>query len=180
MKRKTLLGLFRLASFVRPLRRTEWCSHTLRLLGAKVGRKVYFAPHCRIANPSLFTVGDETTIGERAIADGWAPVVIGSHVIIGNNVDLLTGGHDLHDPRFGAKHGPITIGDYVWIAARAMILSDVQIGYGAVVGAGSVVRENVPELAIVLGNPAKVVGYRRRVEFSYSPGGFFRDRLPRM
>lgn len=180
IRKKVYAVFFRLASAVPPLARTELGSHLLRALGAKVGQKVFFGRRCRIPNPSLFSVGDDTSIGEAAATDGWAPVEIGSHVIIGNNVELLTGGHDLHDPGFRGKHGSIVIRDYVWIAGRSMILGNVEIGRGAIVGAGSVVRQNVPEFAIVLGNPAKVVGHRKCRELTYSPGRFFRDRLPTM
>ena len=52
------------------------------------------------------------------------------------------------------------IGSDVWIAGNAIILSGVTIGDGAVVGAGSVVVEDVPPYTIVFGNPARVVRKR--------------------
>jgi acetyltransferase-like isoleucine patch superfamily enzyme len=60
----------------------------------------------------------------------------------------------------GNSKGPIIIGNDVWIGRRAMILSGVRIGHGAVVGAGSVVTKDVPPYAIVAGNPARIVRYR--------------------
>ena len=54
----------------------------------------------------------------------------------------------------------ITIGDDVWIAASVTILKGVSIGRGAVIGAGSVVIKDIPDNAIVVGNPARVVKYR--------------------
>jgi chloramphenicol O-acetyltransferase type B len=59
----------------------------------------------------------------------------------------------------GSK-GHTVIGNDVWIGYRAVILSGVTIGDGAVIGAGSVVASNVPPYAIVAGNPAKVIKYR--------------------
>lgn len=56
--------------------------------------------------------------------------------------------------------GPVKIGNDVWIGEGALILSGVTIGDGAVIGARTVVRGDVPPYSIVLGNPAKVVGYR--------------------
>lgn len=56
--------------------------------------------------------------------------------------------------------GDITIDDDVWIGYRAMILSGVHIGQGAVVAAGTVVTKDVPPYAIVGGVPAKVIKYR--------------------
>lgn len=54
----------------------------------------------------------------------------------------------------------ITIGNDVWIGTRAIIMSGVNIGNGAVVGAGAIVTHDVPPYAIVAGVPAKVIRYR--------------------
>ena len=62
-----------------------------------------------------------------------------------------------HQPHTNA---PIRISDDVWIGANATILKGVTIGTGAVVGAGAVVTRDVPDYAIVMGNPARVVKYR--------------------
>lgn len=56
--------------------------------------------------------------------------------------------------------GDVTIGNDVWIGRGAMILSGVTLGDGVVVGAGSVVRQSAPPYAIVVGNPARVAGFR--------------------
>lgn len=52
------------------------------------------------------------------------------------------------------------IGDDVWIGSRAIILQGVQIGTGAVIGAGAVVTKDVPPYAVVAGCPAKIIKYR--------------------
>lgn len=55
----------------------------------------------------------------------------------------------------------LIVGNDVWIGANAIILPNVtEIGDGAIVGAGSIVTKNVPEYAIVGGNPAKLIRYR--------------------
>ena len=76
---------------------------------------------------------------------------------------------------YNCFHGDITIGHDVWIGMHTVILSGVTIGNGAVIGAGSVVRPRIkhvmsddysqwrgriPDYAIVMGNPAIIVGYR--------------------
>jgi serine acetyltransferase len=48
----------------------------------------------------------------------------------------------------------------VWIGANSVILSGISIGNGAIVGAGSVVTKDIPDFAIVAGNPAKVIRMR--------------------
>lgn len=60
---------------------------------------------------------------------------------------------------------PVRIGDYAWIGQRSMILAGVKIGEGAVVAMGSVVTKDVPDFAIVGGNPAEVIGKRSLREF---------------
>lgn len=56
--------------------------------------------------------------------------------------------------------GPIIIEDDVWIGYGCIVLSGVHIGKGAVIGAGSIVTQNIPPYAIAAGNPAKVIRYR--------------------
>jgi acetyltransferase-like isoleucine patch superfamily enzyme len=56
--------------------------------------------------------------------------------------------------------GPVRIGNDVWIGARAIILSGVTIGDGAIVAAGAVVARDVPAYGIVAGNPAKLIKHR--------------------
>ena len=60
--------------------------------------------------------------------------------------------------------GPIIVGNDVWIGRRAMILSGVNIGDGAVIGASAVVAKDVPPFAVVVGNPGRIVKYRFAAE----------------
>ena len=58
------------------------------------------------------------------------------------------------------NHYQIIIGNDVWIGCHTILLGGVQIGNGAIIGAGAVVAKNVPPYAVVVGNPARVVKYR--------------------
>lgn len=86
---------------------------------------------------------------------------------------LLGGGHPYNylstypfmAKKFGIKSeastkGPIILEDDVWIGEKALILSGVKIGKGAIVGAGAVVTKDVEPYSIVAGNPAKIIKYR--------------------
>lgn len=64
-----------------------------------------------------------------------------------------------HEKEFISK-GSIEIGNDVWIGAKSIILSGVKIGHGAVIAANSVITKDVPDYAIVGGNPAKLLRYR--------------------
>ena len=56
--------------------------------------------------------------------------------------------------------GAIKVGDGAWLGHGVVVVSGVTIGAGAVIGSGSIVVEDVPENAIAVGNPARVVKYR--------------------
>lgn len=56
--------------------------------------------------------------------------------------------------------GGVVVGNDVWLGHQTLVLSGVTIGDGAIVGAGSVVRHDIPPYAIVAGNPARVAGFR--------------------
>lgn len=66
----------------------------------------------------------------------------------------------LHQGAEGVSKGSILVDDDVWIGQRAMILSGVHIGQGAVIAAGAVVTKDVPPYAVVGGVPAKIIKYR--------------------
>lgn len=103
-----------------------------------------------------------------------ATLVIGNYCSIAGSAEFLVGGEHSTNHLFTypmkqvglgigvdtKSKGSIIIEDDVWIGERALILSGVRIGKGAVVGAGSVVTKDVPPYAIVGGVPAKVIKYR--------------------
>lgn len=68
-------------------------------------------------------------------------------------------GFDFADHATGSR-GDTTVGHDVWIGREATILPGVTIGHGAVIGTRAVVGSDVPAYAIVVGNPARVIGYR--------------------
>ncbi len=93
-------------------------------------------------------------------------IFIGSGVMIAANCALYSYDHGMvadqairHQPL--VSRGPIIIHDEAWLGTGAIVLSGVTIGRGAIVGAGAVVTKDVPENAIAVGNPAKVIGFRK-------------------
>jgi acetyltransferase-like isoleucine patch superfamily enzyme len=111
-----------------------------------------------------YTVGDHVPIGEGLIivdAEYQEPMVhIGNRVGIAQRVILVTqSGPTFSKVRsvVGLKVGPIVIEDDAWIGAGAIILPNVTIGQGAVVGAGAVVTKDVPPYTIVVGVPARPI-----------------------
>lgn len=91
-------------------------------------------------------------------------VILGKHVALGANVTIYD--NDMHainpflraiDNDNHTKSKEVVINDYVWVGANSIILKGVHIGRGAVIGAGSVVTKDVPEMTIYAGNPAKYI-----------------------
>lgn len=117
---------------------------------------------------SQLHIGNECVLGKVTIALH-SGVHIGNRVVINDNVTLLTGSHDISDSEWGLVTKEINIGDYAWIAQGATILPGVSIGVGAVVGASAVVSHDVPDYAVVVGNPAMPLKKSRVKKLNYSP-----------
>jgi len=100
-------------------------------------------------------IGSNTLIGGGTWIDC---VYVSGKVKIRSNV--LVSGHSIliaHDPW---KSGHIIIEDGAWIGVAVTIIFPVKIGKNAIVGAGSVVTHDIPENAVAVGVPAKVIRYR--------------------
>lgn len=119
------------------------------------------------------SIGSNSVINKKVLLDGrGGKLTIGNNVDIAQETNIWTLEHDVHDDYYKAKGADVKIEDFVWIASRVTILPGVKIGKGAVVAAGSIVTKDVPEMTIVGGSPAKVLGERKSkllYEFNYKP-----------
>ena len=89
-----------------------------------------------------------------------AKVKIGDNCQMAPNVAIYTAGHPVHpDTRnSGYEYGiEVTIGDNVWIGGNTVICPGVHIGNNVVIGAGSVVTKDIPDMVIAAGNPCRVI-----------------------
>ena len=126
-----------------------------------VGRhSIVSAKYGQVSLGSAVNIGSYTRIATRE------KIEIGDSVLIASYVYIGPGNHrtdDLHRPVMEQEmeyKGGVTIGSNAWIGTKATICDGVTIGKDAIVGAHSLVRENVPERAIVAGTPAKLIRYR--------------------
>lgn len=148
-----------------------------RLFGMKIGQGSTLHMMGRIYDPRHIVIGEDTIVGERFSLDGRKQLPnsnggleIGNHVDIASEVMIWTSQHDIHSEDFHAIEEKVVIGDYVFIGPRSIILPGVNIGRGAIIGAGSVVTKNVGENEIVGGVPAKLIGQRKTKKFTYKLG----------
>lgn len=155
----------------------SWRKLCYRLSGMKIGRNSTIHMLARIYDPRHIKIGQGTLIGEKATLDGrkqlpnsQGGLEIGNHVDIASEVMIWTSQHDIHSPTMDPIEAKVTIGDYVFIGPRAIILPGVSIGEGAVVAAGAVVTKDVEPKQIVAGVPAKPIGERKVKNLSYRLG----------
>ena len=112
----------------------------------KLGAACNISSHCRIGSIS----GIE--IGESALIAAYVYIGCGNHNSDDPDKPIMEQGME--------DKGGVKIGRNVWIGTRATILDGVTIGDNAIIGAHSLVREDVPDNAIVAGTPAKVIRTR--------------------
>ena len=124
------------------------------LPGARIGAGCSICDHTFVADGVC--IGDRVTIQSGAqLSDG---VTLEDDVFIGPNVTFTSEGFP--GTRSNLDPGERTIiASGASIGANASVLTGVTVGEKAVIGAGSVISQHVPPLAVVAGNPARIVGY---------------------
>jgi acetyltransferase-like isoleucine patch superfamily enzyme len=103
-------------------------------------------------------IGDNTFINVGTIISARFEVKIGKNVQIAPGVIIMDSDfHGVEDRDAKVIATPITIGDNVWLATRAIILKGVTIGEGSTIAAGAVVTKDIPPFSLAAGIPAKVI-----------------------
>ena len=107
-----------------------------------IGKNVFINAGCKFQDQGGITIGDGT--------------------LVGHNVTIATLNHDYNpNNRASITPKPVKIGKNVWIGSDSTILPGVEIGDGAIIGAGSVVTKSIPANTIAAGNPARII---RKIE----------------
>lgn len=133
-----------------------------RIIGKQLPESTTVLPPLYIDYGKPVSIGKRCFIQQCCTFFGRGGITIGDDVFIGPKVNLITINHDVNPENRSATYGrPIVIEDKVWIGINATVLPGVRIGYGAIIGAGSVVTKDVPPMTIVAGNPARII---RKIE----------------
>lgn len=148
------------------------CSRTgMYTRSTRISVQANYGKNVRIGENVMVTddviVGDYTYVNRNSTLEN---CVIGKYCSISEGVKINPVEHNLRlitthplageNGHYGQTNETVHIGNDVLISLNAIILSGVNIGDGAVVGAGAVVTKNVPAYAVVAGVPAKVLRYR--------------------
>jgi acetyltransferase-like isoleucine patch superfamily enzyme len=131
----------------------------------EVGANTLFEPDVwiTIADEAKVRIGEGTFLNVAVMVAAMQFVEIGSHCMLANGCFVTDANHRFDDPDtpitwqgFDSK-GPTRIGDNVWLGAHVVVTSGVTIGERCVIGANSVVTEDIPPFSIAAGVPAKVL-----------------------
>jgi maltose O-acetyltransferase len=121
------------------------------------GHRVYVHGNFKCHNPKNVRIGSGCTINYGVFVLGHCGIDIGNNVTLSARCMLIDSGLDYKSESRRHIQGRIAIEDGVWVGAGAIILPNVRVGQGAVIGAGSVVTRDVPAGAVVAGNPARAI-----------------------
>lgn len=112
-------------------------------------------------------ISDRVTIGPHAHITAINRITIGKGVLTGKYITITDNSHgksesiddlmELPIERPLYSKGPVVIEDNVWIGDKVVVLPNVRIGKGSVIGANSVVTKDIPPYCVVAGNPAKII-----------------------
>ena len=152
-----------------------WCVNDGKPKSITLGNRVYCRGllRCGARGSGSISIGDEVYIGDDCIISSESCVEIGQLTMISHGVHIFDSiGHpidpllrerdwriilgDIPKPRPEVAKSPVRIGQRVWIGFNSVVMRGVTIGDGAIVGAGSVVVDDVPSNTIVVGNPARI------------------------
>ncbi|SFK15694.1 transferase hexapeptide (six repeat-containing protein) [Streptomyces pini] len=145
---------------------TEWIElGACCVIGAEVTLTAGMMPGLDLGPDTVLRLGDGVVLGRgsHVVADGaGAGVTIGNDVFCGPYVYITSTNHSYDDPhqpigRQWPRSAPVEIGAGSWLGTGAVVLPGARLGRNTVVAAGSVVRGEVPDHAVVAGAPAKVV-----------------------
>ncbi len=137
----------------------------------RIGSGTLLEPGCwlTLSPEARIEIGEGCFLNRNTMLAALNRIEIGDHVMFANGCFVGDADHRFDDPDtpvpwqgFTSK-GPVRIGDNSWFGVNCVVTSGVTIGERCVIGANSVVTEDLPPRAIAAGSPAKVI---RQIEFS--------------
>ncbi len=123
------------------------------------------APGQQLISDRIVVIGDRCLIGRNSSIVGHFSIEIGADVYFGPNVYVTDQNHSSDDPDLpiGHQSAPeqaVSIGAGSWIGTNSVVLPGVTIGERVIIGAGSIVTNDIPSGSVAVGSPARVVAPR--------------------
>lgn len=143
-------------------------AHVQPLRAITLGPGAAISPNAAFSNPERISAGRGLRLGARCHL--WAGpksgrITIGDDVLFGPEVMVTAASYRFNDghpvTEQAMDEADVVIGNDVWVGTRAVILPGARIGDGAIIGAGALVRGEIPAMAIAVGTPARVVSTRK-------------------
>ena len=132
-------------------------------------KSIIIGPDCNsnfiINSPERLSIGEGTVVNGYCYINAYGGISIGQYCHIGKGLTVFS-----HNHNFNSKISipyddtniirSVIIKDFVWIGANVTIVPGVTIGEGVVIGSGTVVTKDVPDFAVIGGNPHQIIKYR--------------------
>ena len=128
----------------------------LKELFGHIGQGSFVGSNLAGAVFNFVSIGDHCFINSNCLMMARGKITIEDDVQIAANVSLISNNHDPYERQI-LLCKPVLIKKGAWVGANSIVLPGVCVGKHAIVGAGSVVTKDVPDYAVVVGNPAKVI-----------------------
>ena len=140
-----------------------WRSFLLKLFGAQIIGRVNVYPSAKIWDPKNLTMHNGSCIDNGVFIYNVAMVSIGERSVISREAKLCTATHDYNIDTFDLKTKPIYIMNDAWICMDVFIAPGVNVGSFGVALARSVILKDILNYEVYLGNPAKCVRMRKKI-----------------
>lgn len=132
--------------------------HTRATLGHNTSGVFNF----RLWRDSAVSIGDNTTAASARIECDQSTVTLGADCMLSDGVLIQSSDqHGIVDLETGqiVNHfkRQVNVGDHVWLGRKCILMPDISIGRGSVIGTGAIVTQDIPEMTVAVGVPARVV-----------------------
>ncbi|MDR3400918.1 MAG: acyltransferase [Chthoniobacter sp.] len=128
-----------------------------------IGENTWININQRTSSEPAVNIGDNCFIARRNFLSAGARIKIGDYCLTGPDCHFLGADHDFSSPfaPYAATgvtpDGVIEVGPNCWFGSSVIVMKNVRIGFGSVVGAGALITRDVPPCSVVVGSPARVV-----------------------